>query len=1072
MNPKYKNTPIFERRSTEWTKDNIQKHIDKIFGSISVLDGWTYSGSEWIEVAKSKRKEDLKKSVFSIIRTKIKDPNGKEYDYSIQVPDLYNNQFFFIGGFLRVPIFQLYDLPIIYRKVAKNNSIILKLRTNSISISVDLNRKDEIPHVNLFNRDIPLHILISAMHTNEELNIFIENHPSSNEILSKIYNLVREEWAKNRSEDDTINLVGEFFINHPAEKYRKGKAALFSLKAAYEVDHFSKKYFNTNSLLFEILHAIWEGPRSDTDLKYKRIRFSEYVLAPLIHKAYEMLITLQKHQKDKFQIPQNILLEHCNTTEGKNIKTPVANIIHYNNPINPVGEIASFLQCTLVGPGGFKKDNVPPHLRNIDESQFGLLCPADTPDREGCGVIHNMVPTIDITPDGLFGTINEDVITSFPITLVPFLKNDDPTRLQMASNQIKQSIMLKEAEPAWIRSGNEVLYMDETTFQHKAKNDGIVIYLDQSFMIVVYDTIEPKKVDIFQIGYRSLYLNTTDCIVPKFNVGDRFKKNDILAESKFIKDNNLAMGHNLLTSVMIWKGFNYEDGIVISESACNKLISLHSVDLTFNVESGQVLLSLEDKDYKPLCHIGQEIKKGEKFAKIKNLDWEGGFDNINEEPIEQKSPLDCKILSLEIFPNAWNKQIEEFNVKIRNVINEQLTRYNLIINALSPYMEKEEIDKFMTMHNLSSLNCDQKHIGKFYNKGQKIGGIMFRMKGLYEEKIGCGDKIANRHGNKGVISRIVRDEQMPILEDGRRVEIIINPLGIISRMNVGQLSELQLGEAIYQLKQKMLGCATPKSARTMLKKFITFIDNTENNWARDVIMNDFDKNLEKYNIEKAVEKIYTIMPPFESATPSQIEKAMKFVGATDKMKLIDPLTDNSISNIDPDTYEKIEAIDVINPIACGYMYFHKLVHRSSDKVAARSIGPYNKKTSQPMGGKSNLGGHRLGEMEVWALLAHNAKTFLKDLLTVHSDSIGLKNEVLAEMLQNPELKDESDMDIRPQSLRIMEAYLNIIGLSMEMEDGRVPDILAQNSLTKTDEQAHEIRKQYNQTTLGEIINDK
>ena len=541
MNPLYENTPIFSRRQDEWNMEVVQQHIDKLFAPISLLEGWNYVGSEWIDNVIPKKKEDLKKSVYSVIRCKVTGPGNKEYDYSIQIPDLYNEQFFYIGGFLRVPIFQLFDHPIIYR-VVKNGSI-LKLRTNTISMSVDMNRKDGVPHLELFNKSIPMHILLSAFHTKEEITNFKSEHPNicQKDFFINLFESIEEDWALNLSDEEVLGRVGEYFMNQPTEKLRKGRSTLFSLKVAYEVDHFSKKYFKTNSLLFEILHAIYKGHRSDTDLKYKRIRFAEYVLAPLAHKIYDMIVTLQRHHNDKYQIPQNILLDYINSSDGKDVKNSVASVVHYNNTVNPVSEVASFLQCSLVGPGGFKKDNVPPHLRNMDDSQYGLLCAADTPDREGCGVIHNMVPTIQLDDKGNFGEINDMNIISFPISLVPFLQNDDPTRLQMASNQLKQTIMLSHSQLPWIRSGNEGRYLENTTFQYNAKEDGIVIHIDPGFMVVVYDHVVPKRVDIFQIKYRTMYLNTIDYIETKFEVDKGFIKMMYSANQGLLKKVNCLL---------------------------------------------------------------------------------------------------------------------------------------------------------------------------------------------------------------------------------------------------------------------------------------------------------------------------------------------------------------------------------------------------------------------------------------------------------------------------------------------------------------------------------------------------
>ena len=1027
MNPKYANAPLLYERRKQWTRENIQNNIDEVFKSIEMLNGWKYLGSEWIEIPVSSRrkKEELKKSIFSLIRCKVLSASEKEFDYTLQIPDLYYNQFFYIGGFLKVPIFQLFDDPIIYRALPNGVST-LKLRTNSIAIGVDVHRKDNIPLVNIFGKDLPFHQLLACAHTKDELNEFISRHPVSNEVLDVIYKMCNEYWDKNLTLDESNGELGKHFANHPNEIFKKGESALFSLKVAYETDHFSRKFFKEKSLLFELMNAIYDGTRSDTDIKYKRVRFLEYVLSPLVHKIYDMLITLNKHGKDKYQIPQNLILEHCNVSDGST-KNAVANIVHYNNPINPIGELASFLQCSLVGPGGFKKDNVPPHLRNMDDSHYAILCAADTPDREGCGVVTNLSPVVGIDDNGRFINKHDDCIVSYPISLVPFLQNDDPTRLQMASNQNKQTIMLRDAEKPTIRSGNECLYLDETTFLKVAEEDGTVIHVDNNYMIVVYD--KSKKVDVIPIRHRTLYLNTIDFITPKFNTGETFKAKDILAQSKFIQDGELAIGRNFLTVVSIYKGFNYEDGIIISESVSKKMKSLHAVDLSFEIDKEQVLLSLSNDDYLPIPQIGQILKKGEVFARLKNVDWQSGIENINEDAEEQRSPLDCKVVSVEIYPNVWNRQIEDYDVMIKKIIGNQLTRYNMMVNSLTPFIEKDKVDKFMMLNNMSSLNCDSRHIGNFYNKGKKIRGTLLKIRGLYNEEIGIGDKMANRHGNKGVVARIIPDDQMPLLEDGRRAEVIINPLGIISRMNVGQLFELAVGEAIYQLKRMMKENLV--DAELLLTNFLTILMGKDH-WTTKKVLASFNSDCSATDIITAIDNIYIIMPPFETPTPEKVDKVMQFTGAKYKMNITDG-----------ETGEKI-----LNPVAAGYMYFDKLVHRASDKISARSIGPYSRKTSQPMGGKTNQGGHRLGEMEVWALLAHDSKDFLGDLLTVHSDSIGLKNKALADILQNPSLAEGDENDDKPQSLRVLESYLNIMALTIEGVESS--DIMRQDEYyTKT-----------------------
>jgi len=996
MDPRYKNVNIFNRRKEEWNRTTIGNHITRIFKTVNVIEGWKFVSAGWVSQPRLKRNEELKKHIVSSFKIVLNDPHDKEVSYNILIPDLISEQFFYIGGHLKVPIFQLFDNPIIFR----NN--LLKLRTNTISISMDLSRDSY--KVSVFNKQVPIDLLITSLYTKEEFEEFIEDKLGENPILISIYNNCAKRW--DTPMEDKIIELGTLFSSMNTDKTKKGKSVLFSFKAAFEVDFFSREFFKTDSLLFEILNAIYEGEKSDTDITRKRLRFSEYVLSPLIRKVYDMLLTLYNSKKVKFQIPQSIIIDKCSVSE----------IIHYNFPINPIGEIASLCQISLTGPGGFRKNNVPAHLRDIDISQLGYICGADTPDREGCGVILNMVPTVDINENGSFGVPDANVITSYPISNVPFLEHDDPVRLQMASNQMKQSLLIRDSQKPLIKSGVEKCYLENTTFLFRADQNGTVTHIDPNLMIVTYDD---KTSKISKLAYKSLYLGAVDYILPKLKENDNFVKGQTLSSSMMIKEDELAIGQNLLTGVAIWKGFNYEDAIVISEKVSKKrFTSLHSVDIMFTIEPGQVLLSLSDDRYSPLPSIGEFLKKGDVCAKIKTLDGEDGFESVNIEAFEIITPIDCKIVDIEIYPNSWNKKVEEFDLFIQAMSIKQTDKYINMQSKLSRYMQKEEVENFVTLNGLSKLDCASR-TGKYTTKGKKFGGIIIKILAVYEEQIGIGDKIANRHGNKGVIAKIIPDEMMPSLPDGRKLDAIINPLGIISRMNAGQLYELHLNEALYQLKKRLYEIKERDEKIEFLKGFLDIIDNSYGRWVSVKILSDYILGLERDNIEgtvgRAESEIYLIQPPFQSIGPEKLFNAMKYTGAKLKYKVFDP------SN----------KMHILNLLGCGYIYFLKLIHRSSDKISARSIGPYSKKTLQPLGGKSRMGGHRLGEMETWSLIAHGADDLLTDFLTLQSDSAGLKNKFLSEVLQNPDLFASNTSDDRPQSLRLFEAYLRVLGLKIE-----------------------------------------
>lgn len=1003
MDKRFSQAPILKRRKDEWDKENIRSSVEKIFKAVSLIEGWEFISCRWSTTKRSKRFEELKGNALSLLKIMVKNPYEQEVTYDIQIPNLINNQFFYIGGYLKIPIFQIYDFPIIFR----NN--FLKLRTNTISISLDMNKPNVSDYkISLFNKTIPIDTFITASCTKEEFDEFMSEKTEECYDLMAVATACYEKWAST-TELERIEEVGSYFETAAGfDPVKKGKSVLFSLKSAYEVDFFSREFLHTNSLTFELLNAIYEGQKPDTDIRRKRVRFLEYILSPLVRKVYDMLLTLHNSKKIKFQIPQTVVLDDCN----------VSDIVHFNLAVNPVSEIASFCQMTLTGPGGFKKDNVPAPLRNLDISQFGYICGADTPDRDGCGVVLNAVPTIDVDERGCFGEADTEVITSFPISLVPFCEHDDPIRLQMASNQMKQSLLLENPSKPYVKSGVEDCFMDNTTFLYKAKDVGIVVHLDDNFMIVKYNNGES---DIFEISYRSMYLGAIDQLIPFFKEGDDFNKDDILCSSGMLTDGELSLGQNLLTAITVWKGFNYEDGIVISDAVSDKkFTSKHGVDMTFTIEPGQVLLSLIDDTYSPLPKIGDSLQKGDVCAKVKVLDGEDGFESINIEPHEVIAPIDCTITSIEIYPNSWNKKVKEFDKYIQELMVSQADKYNNLYLKLEAHLGTEEADQFVMLHGLSRLDCT-KRSGRYTNKGKKVGGIFIKVHGIYKEKIGIGDKIANRHGNKGVISKIVPEDKMPVLPDGRRIEVILNPLGIISRMNVGQLYELHMNEAMYQLKNKLKGIKWKREKVKLLKGFLDIIDKSPEQWTSKRVIEDYRQDLKRAGSRKseigiAEDNLYIIQPPFQSMKANDLIKGMEYADAEMKQKLYDPSSKMEIKNL----------------IAVGYIYFLKLVHRSSDKMSARSIGPYSKKTLQPLGGKARLGGHRLGEMEVWSLVAHGADNVLRDFLTLQSDSPGLKNKFLADILQNPELATHSSTDTRPQSLRLFEAYLKILGLELNM----------------------------------------
>lgn len=1012
IDARFNNETIFELRKKEWNEETIKNKIDEIFQNISILPTWKFIKSEWT-TPKPKRKEEIKKHYFKVLKVYLneytkKGTVKKEHVYNFQVPMLVKDQFFFIGGNYKIPVFQLYDNHIITRE--QSTKKLYKFKNNAISIICNVSKKNNIKtniHINhmKLNRNIPLEYIVAAMYTEKEFDNFISELPQTNTTLNNLIEKVKELWA-NHKKTELYELLGHYrsSLVSRTDDCKKGESIVFSIKHAYDLDIFTKKFMKTDSIIFELLEAINSNKDTGINLTEKRIRFSEYILSELVKQIYDMIGTLNYSKKVKYKISQSILLDACN----------VSTIVHFNSNYNPLGEISSLLQCTLIGPNSFKKGTVPNHLRDLHESQFGYICPADTPDRDGCGVIYNMVPSVDIDEDGRFGEKSE-IPCSYPITLVPFMQNDDQTRLQMASGQMKQSIMLDNADTPMVKTGSESNYIEYTTFQNRAKMDGVVIHLDNKFIVVEYDD---KSHEVFNLGYRPLYVNTTDYIYTKLQENDTFVKNDIITQSNFIKNNDIVYGKNLLTAIMIWKGFNYEDGIVINEKVCDKFTSIHTTNFTFEIEPGHILLSLEDDHYNPLPKVGDLISQGSVYAKIKHM-YEEGYESLNIEPRELISPYDCIVTNIEIYPNTWNKQVPQFNHYINEMIDEQNERIRSLRNKLEGNMTPTEITELITTNNLSQLEYDPKKNMKYKytDKGNNIKGVQIKIEAIYKERMQVGDKFANRHGNKGIVAKIIPDEEMPTLEDGRKAEILINPLGLISRMNIGQLYEIATTQSLHDFKNKLHEVNKSgkyKLLKDMLNEYLLLFDKTDNKWPTKEILNQFKIDY-KHDKEQAIENINLIQPIFKSISPDDLFKIMEYTNSKFKFNIHDCEENKPIKN----------------KIACGYMYWQKLVHRSSDKMISRSIGPYSNSTLQPLAGKKKKGGHRFGEMEVWALLANGAEDTLREMMTIHSDSPSLKNKELSKILQNLELIENDTSDSKPRTLQLLESYLNILGITIE-----------------------------------------
>ncbi|MCX7831407.1 MAG: DNA-directed RNA polymerase subunit beta [Actinobacteria bacterium] len=628
---------------------------------------------------------------------------------------------------------------------------------------------------------------------------------------------------------------------------------------------------------------------------------------------------------------------------------------------NTLSALTHRRRLSAFGPGGLSRDNVSLEVRDVHLSHYGKICPIETPEGQNAGLITSLTTYARVNEYGFIETpyrvvengrvtdkvvfltaeeekkvviangnakfdpvtgefLEEEVvcrkygeielvspdkidyidlipaqITSVSASLIPFLEHDDANRALMGANMQRQAVPLIRPEAPLVGTG----------FEHKAVVDAkdVIIYDGEVEGEVTYVSSEEIRVRPITGGKEKVYrlekferTNQGTCYNqrPYVKVGDKVKPGDLLADGYVSESGELALGRNLLVAFMPWEGYNYEDAIVISERLVKEdlLSSIHIEE--YEVEVRDTKLGNEE--------ITREIP-GVSEEALKHLD-ENGIVRIGA----VVGPND--ILVGKVTPKGESESEPE----------------DKLLKALFSEKVKERRDTSLRVpHGEGGKVIDVKIFEK--DKGDDLNAGVLKLVRVYVaqwRKISVGDKLAGRHGNKGVISIIVPEEDMPFLEDGTPVDVILNPLGVPSRMNVGQILETHLG------------------------------------WAA---ANGFANG--------GKEKVFVETPVFTGATEEDIKNALKQADL--------PISGKTIL-YDGRTGEPFE-----NPITVGHMYIMKLIHMVDDKIHARSVGPYSLVTRQPLGGRAQFGGQRFGEMEVWALEGYGAAHTLQEMLTIKSD---------------------------------------------------------------------------------------
>ncbi len=647
-------------------------------------------------------------------------------------------------------------------------------------------------------------------------------------------------------------------------------------------------------------------------------------------------------------------------------------------------------------------------------------------------------------------------IASIAASLIPFLEHDDANRALMGSNMMRQAVPLMRSEAPIVGTGIEGQLVRDSRTQVMAEGDGVIEFVDATTIRIRYDRTEEQEFVAFEEPVKEYHIpkwrktnqSTTIDLRPICNKGQRVKAGDILTEGYATENGELALGRNLKVAFMPWKGYNYEDAIVLNERMVKEdiLTSVHVDEYSLEVREtkrGMEELTSDipnvsedatkDLDERGIIRIGAHVVPGD--IMIGKITPKGESDPTPEEKLLRAifgdKAGDVKDASLKASPSLkgvvigsnlftranksgrMNKSAQALLPKLDEEYEEKLSALkDLLISKLmtltagktsqgvKDFLGTDIIPKggkftaaalkdvdFDTV-NLSKWTADdhkneliRELIVNYLRKSKEIDAELRRKKfdisigdelpsGIMQiakvyiakkRKIGVGDKMAGRHGNKGIVSRVVRQEDMPFLADGTPVDICLNPLGVPSRMNLGQIFETVLGWA----------------GRELGEKFAT--------------------------------------PIFDGATLDDLNEW------TDKAGL--PRYGKTYL-YDGGTGERFD-----QPATVGVIYMLKLGHMVEDKMHARSIGPYSLITQQPLGGKAQFGGQRFGEMEVWALEAFGASHVLQEILTIKSDDVTGRSKAYEAIVKGEPMPQAGI----PESLNVLLHELQGLGLSINLE---------------------------------------
>jgi DNA-directed RNA polymerase subunit beta len=842
-----------------------------------------------------------------------------------------------------------------------------------------------------------------------------QDEPSKADALAAVYSTLMpgEPITVENAERDLANM----FFSH--RRYDLGRVGRYKLNKKFDYtvpvrDHTLVR--DDVIATMKYLMSVYYGESNVDDIDHlgnRRVRSVGELLANVMKSAFGRM---ERIAKERMSLKETDTIRPQDLVSIKPIVAAIkeffgsSQLSQFMDQVNPLAELTHKRRLNALGPGGLSRDRAGFEVRDVHYTHYGRMCPIETPEGPNIGLIVSLATYTTVNEYGFLETpyrkvengkvtknieylsaMDEDKyyiaqasaridkngnflddsvscrhqgdyttrgsaelqymdvspkqIISISAALVPFLEHDDANRALMGSNMQRQAVPLIFTEPPIVGTGMEEKCAYDSGVLLKARRDGLVEYVD-AFKVLVKPDEDKKARDEYQlVKYQRTNQDTCYTQRPIVRKGEKVLKGQVVADGPATKDGELALGRNILAGFVPWNGYNYEDAILISERVVKEdmFTSIHIKE--FQTEVRETKLgperltrdipntsekSLDNLDSEGIIRVGAKVKAGD-------------------------------ILVGKVTPKSETETTPEFK----------------LLNSIFGEKAKDVRDSSLRVpHGIEGTIIDVQRLKRSANDDLSPGvEEVVKVLIAAKRKLKEGDKMAGRHGNKGVVARVLPPEDMPYLDDGTPLDICLNPLGVPSRMNIGQIMELELGWA----------------------------GSTMDEWYACHV--------------------------FQSPSQEQIEVKLKEAGlpVNSKVKVRDGRTGEHFQN----------------PVTVGVIYFMKLHHLVDDKMHARSTGPYSLVTQQPLGGKAQFGGQRLGEMEVWALEAYGAANTLQELLTIKSDDMTGRAKVYEAIVKG---EPHTAAGI-PEAFNVMVQELRGLALDIRVYDAKGKQI----ALTERDE---------------------